>query len=115
MAYRTLGTSGLHVSTVAYGGWLTHGKDTADTARECVAAALDVGITTFDTADVYGAPAYGAAEEVLGSALRGVRRESVEVLTKVCGRTGSGANDQGLSRKHIFESCHASLRRLRTD
>jgi aryl-alcohol dehydrogenase-like predicted oxidoreductase len=113
--YRTLGNSGLHVSMVAYGGWLTHGKDTADAARECVAAALDVGITTFDTADVYGAPAYGAAEEVLGAALRGVRRESVEVLTKVCGRTGPGANDQGLSRKHIIESCHASLRRLQTD
>jgi aryl-alcohol dehydrogenase-like predicted oxidoreductase len=115
MEHRRLGGSGLHVSAIAYGGWLTHGKDTAGAARECIAAALDQGITTFDTADVYGAPAYGAAEEILGTALRGIRRESVDVLTKVCGRTGPGANDQGLSRKHIIESCHASLRRLETD
>lgn len=115
MEYRTLGNSGLQVSAIAYGGWLTHAGDTRATARSCVAAARDAGITTFDTADVYGAPAYGLAEEILGDALRGVRRESVEVLTKVCGRTGPGANDQGLSRKHIFESCHASLRRLGTD
>ncbi|MFB9236405.1 aldo/keto reductase [Plantactinospora siamensis] len=78
----------------------------------CVRAALDAGITTFDTADVY---ARGAAEEVLGEALRGVRRESVEIATKVCLPTGDGPNDRGLSRKHIMESCHASLRRLRTD
>lgn len=78
----------------------------------CVHAALDAGITTFDTADVY---ARGAAEELLGEALRGVRRAAVEVASKVCLPTGDGPNDRGLSRKHIMESCHASLRRLRTD
>jgi aryl-alcohol dehydrogenase-like predicted oxidoreductase len=77
-----------------------------------VRAALDEGITTFDTADAY---AGGRAEEVLGRALHGVRRESVEVFTKVFWPTGSGRNDRGLSRKHITESAHASLRRLQTD
>jgi aryl-alcohol dehydrogenase-like predicted oxidoreductase len=115
MEHRRLGGSGLQVSAVTYGNWLTHGKDTEQVARECVAAALDVGITTFDTADVYGAPDYGAAEEVLGAALRSVRRAGYVLCTKVCGRTGPGENDQGLSRKHIMESCDASLRRLGTD
>jgi aryl-alcohol dehydrogenase-like predicted oxidoreductase len=80
-----------------------------------VQAALDAGITTFDTADIYGAPQYGAAEEILGAALSGTRRESVQILTKVCLPSGPGPNDKGLSRKHILESCAASLRRLRTD
>jgi aryl-alcohol dehydrogenase-like predicted oxidoreductase len=115
MEHRRLGGSGLQVSAVTYGNWLTHGKDTEQVARECVAAALDVGITTFDTADVYGAPDYGAAEEVLGAALRSARRAGYVLCTKVCGRTGPGENDQGLSRKHIMESCDASLRRLGTD
>ncbi len=75
-------------------------------------AALDEGITTFDTADVY---AGGRAEEVLGRALHGVRRESLEIFTKVYWPTGDGPNDRGLSRKHITESLHASLRRLQTD
>jgi aryl-alcohol dehydrogenase-like predicted oxidoreductase len=69
----------------------------------------------FDTADVYGNPDDGAAERVLGDALSGVRRGSVEICTKVCMPSGPGANDRGLSRKHVMESCHASLRRLRTD
>jgi len=77
-----------------------------------VAAALDAGITTFDTADVYAGT---RAEEVLGRALHGVRRESIEIFTKVFWPTGPGANDRGLSRKHIMESAHASLRRLQTD
>jgi aryl-alcohol dehydrogenase-like predicted oxidoreductase len=80
-----------------------------------VRAALAEGITTFDTADIYGAPQYGAAEEILGAALSGTRRESVQILTKVCLPSGPGPNDKGLSRKHIMESCAASLRRLGTD
>jgi aryl-alcohol dehydrogenase-like predicted oxidoreductase len=77
-----------------------------------VRTALDVGITTFDTADVYAGT---KAESVLGKALKGVRRESYELLTKVYFPTGSGKNDRGLSRKHIMESAHASLKRLNTD
>ncbi|MDP9407757.1 MAG: aldo/keto reductase family protein [Actinomycetota bacterium] len=83
-----------------------------DAAKACVAAALDVGITTFDTADVYAGT---RAETVLGNALAGQRRESLEIFTKVFWPTGPGANDRGLSRKHVTESCEASLRRLRTD
>ncbi|MEV4537830.1 aldo/keto reductase family protein [Asanoa sp. NPDC049518] len=113
MEHRALGRSGLWVSEVVYGNWLTHGETVERTAATaCVRAALDAGITTFDTADVY---ALGAAEEVLGQALRGVRRESVELATKVCLPTGDGPNDRGLSRKHVLESCDASLRRLGTD
>jgi aryl-alcohol dehydrogenase-like predicted oxidoreductase len=111
--HRRLGRSGLQVSEVTYGNWLTHGELVArDAALACVRAALDAGITTFDTADVY---AQGAAEELLGEALGAVRRESVEIATKVCLPTGDGPNDRGLSRKHVIESCHASLRRLGTD
>ncbi|GAB3808130.1 aldo/keto reductase family protein [Micromonospora zhanjiangensis] len=113
MEHRHLGRSGLMISEITYGNWLTHGESVArDAALACVRAALDAGITTFDTADVY---AMGAAEELLGEALRGVRRESVEIATKVCLPTGDGPNDRGLSRKHVMESCHASLRRLGTD
>ncbi len=113
MQYRHLGQSGLKVSAIAYGNWITHGSQiTQDEADSCVHAALDVGITTFDTADVY---ALGAAEEALGSSLKGLRRESIELFTKVYWPTGTGHNDRGLSRKHIMESLHASLRRLRTD
>ncbi|MEO3818727.1 aldo/keto reductase family protein [Plantactinospora sp. B24E8] len=113
MEHRHLGRSGLLVSEITYGNWLTHGESVArEAALGCVRAALEVGVTTFDTADVY---ARGAAEELLGEALRGVRRESVEIATKVCLPVGDGPNDRGLSRKHIIESCHASLRRLGTD
>ena len=113
MEYRHLGRSGLVVSALAYGNWITHGSQVEeDAAIACVRAALDAGITTFDTADVY---AMGAAEEVLGRALGGARRESLEICTKAYWPTGPGANDRGLSRKHIVESLHASLRRLRTD
>jgi len=111
--HRPLGHNGLRVSEITYGNWLTHGELVAqEAAFACVRAALEAGITTFDTADVY---AQGAAEELLGKALHGVRRESVEIATKVCLPTGDGPNDRGLSRKHIVESCHASLRRLGTD
>ncbi len=113
MEFRHLGKSGLMVSELAYGNWLTHGSQVeADAAHACVKAALDVGITTFDTADVY---AQTRAESVLGDALSGVRRESYELFTKVFWPTGPGRNDRGLSRKHIVEGCNASLRRLQTD
>nr|WP_296763656.1 aldo/keto reductase family protein [Rhodococcus sp. (in: high G+C Gram-positive bacteria)] len=114
MAYRYLGNSGLKVSEITYGNWLTHGSQVEnDIAAQCVHAALDAGITTFDTADVY---ANGAAETVLGDALKGVRRESLEIFTKVYFPVGpKGPNDTGLSRKHIFEGINASLRRLSTD
>ena len=113
MKYRHLGQSGLVISEIAYGNWITHGSQVAEeAAAECVQAALDEGITTFDTADGY---AGGRAEEVLGRALYGVRRESVEICTKVYWPTGDRPNDRGLSRKHIIESLHGSLRRLCTD
>jgi aryl-alcohol dehydrogenase-like predicted oxidoreductase len=110
---RRLGRSGLTISEIAYGNWLTHGSQVEeDAAHACVRAALDVGITTFDTADVYAGT---KAESVLGRALSGQRREGLEIFTKVYWPTGPGANDRGLSRQHITESCHASLRRLQTD
>ncbi|MHB8288503.1 MAG: aldo/keto reductase family protein [Acidimicrobiales bacterium] len=113
MQYRHLGQAGLKVSAIAYGNWITHGSQiTFEESRACVEAALDAGITTFDTADVY---AGGAAEEALANALEGVRRESIELFTKVYWPTGPGENDRGLSRKHIMESLHASLTRLKTD
>jgi len=113
MEYRHLGRSGLKISQIAYGNWVTHGSQVEEeAARACVAAALDEGITTFDTADVYAGT---RAEEVLGRALHGVRRESLEIFSKLYWPVGPGANDRGLSRKHIMESVHGSLRRLRTD
>jgi aryl-alcohol dehydrogenase-like predicted oxidoreductase len=113
MEYRHLGRTGLKISEIAYGNWITHGSQVEEeAAKECVAAALDVGITTFDTADVYAGT---RAEEVLGRALNGQRRESLEIFTKLYWPVGQGQNDRGLSRKHIMESIHGSLRRLRTD
>jgi aryl-alcohol dehydrogenase-like predicted oxidoreductase len=115
MEYRRLGTSGLRVSAITYGTWLTHDPADAEASRRCVGAALDAGITTFDTADVYGDPDFGSAERLLGDALRGVDRASVEILTKVYMRVGPGPHDAGLSRKHIMAGAHASLRRLSTE
>ncbi|HEX8508854.1 MAG TPA: aldo/keto reductase family protein [Propionibacteriaceae bacterium] len=114
MQFRYLGNSGLKVSEISYGNWVTHGSQVeADQATECVHAALDAGITTFDTADVY---ANTKAEVILGAALRGQRRESLEIFTKVYFPTGPGGpNDTGLSRKHISESINGSLQRLETD
>src|SRR5213080_2510146 len=114
MDFRYLGNSGLKVSEISYGNWLTHGSQVEnDTAKACVRAALDAGITSFDTADVY---ANTKAETVLGEALKGERRQSLEIFTKVYWPTGpGGANDMGLSRKHIIESANASLERLGTD
>ena len=113
MEYRRLGKTGMYVSEISYGNWITHGNQVEqDAAISCVRAALDAGITTFDTADVYAGT---KAETVLGKALKGVRRESYELFTKVYFPTGTGKNDRGLSRKHIMESVHASLKRLNTD
>ena len=114
MEYRYLGQSGLKITEITYGNWLTHGSQVEnDVATSCVRAALEVGITTFDTADAY---ANGAAEEVLGTALASERRESLEVFTKVYWPVGpKGANDTGLSRKHIMEGINGSLRRLNMD
>jgi len=113
MEYRHLGRSGLKISEIAYGNWITHGSQVEEeAATACVAAALDEGITTFDTADAYAGT---RAEEVLGRALHGVRRESVEIFSKLYWPVGPGPNDRGLSRKHIMESAHGSLRRLQTD
>ncbi|MRJ77933.1 aldo/keto reductase [Aeromicrobium sp. SMF47] len=114
MEHRYLGNSGLKISEIAYGNWLTHGSQVEeDAATACVRQALDEGITTFDTADVY---ANTKAESVLGRALAGQRRESLEILTKVYWTTGPGGpNDSGLSRKHIMESINGSLTRLQTD
>src|SRR3712207_2772591 len=112
--HRYLGSSGLKISEITYGNWLTHGSQVEnEAATACVHAALDAGITTFDTADVY---ANTKAEKVLGKALKGQRRESLEILTKVYWPVGpNGHNDVGLSRKHIMESINGSLTRLGTD
>ena len=113
MEYRRLGSTGMYVSEISYGNWITHGSQVeSEAAIKCVREALSQGITTFDTADVY---ANTKAEVVLAKALKGVRRESYELFTKVYWPTGPGKNDRGLSRKHIMESCHASLKRLKTD
>jgi aryl-alcohol dehydrogenase-like predicted oxidoreductase len=114
MEFRYLGNSGLKISEITYGNWLTHGSQVEnDTATQCVRAALDEGISTFDTADAY---ANTKAETVLGEALKGERRESLEIFTKVYWPTGpAGKNDTGLSRKHIMESINGSLTRLQTD
>ncbi len=116
MENRKLGRSGMYVSEIAYGNWVTHGEQIdQDAATACVRTALDLGITTFDTADAYAAT---RAESALGLALDGVRRESVEIFTKVYFPTGEdrdGKNDRGLSRKHVLASIDGSLRRLRTD
>ena len=114
MDFRYVGNTGFKISEITYGNWLTHGSQVEnDQAKACVRAALDVGITTFDTADVY---ANTKAETVLGEALKGQRRESLEILTKVYWPTGPrGHNDLGLSRKHIMESINGSLSRLQTD
>jgi aryl-alcohol dehydrogenase-like predicted oxidoreductase len=113
MDYRHLGNSGMLVSALSYGNWITHGSQIEEEAAvACVKASLEAGITTFDTADVY---AWGRAESVLGRALQGVRRDSIEIFTKVYWPTGFNPNNRGLSRKHIMEALHGSLERLQTD
>jgi aryl-alcohol dehydrogenase-like predicted oxidoreductase len=113
MEFRHLGRSGLLVSEISYGNWITHGSQVEeDAAIACVKAALDLGITTFDTADVYAGT---RAEAVLGRALAGVKRDGLEIFTKVYWPTGPTRNNRGLSRKHIRESIDGSLKRLQTD
>ncbi|NBY60971.1 MAG: aldo/keto reductase, partial [Actinobacteria bacterium] len=113
MEFRYLGNSGFKVSAISYGNWITHGSQVEEeAANACVKRALELGITTFDTADVYAGT---RAEEVLGRALAGVPRQSIEVFTKVYWPTGAGVNDRGLSRKHIMESIDGSLKRMNLD
>jgi len=114
MRYRYLGNSGFKVSELTYGNWLTHASQVDDAAAiATVHAALEGGITSFDTADVY---ANQAAEVVLGKALAGQRREGLEIFTKTYWPVAAhGANDTGLSRKHIMDSINGSLRRLQID
>jgi voltage-dependent potassium channel beta subunit len=113
MQYRKLGRSGLQVSEIALGSWLTLGSsvDRAGTA-EIVARAYDLGVNFFDTADVY---ANGQAEDALGAALRAFPRHTVVIATKCFFPMSEQPNDRGLSRKHVFESVHGSLGRLGTD
>ena len=113
MHYRHLGKYGVKVSEVALGSWLTYGGATEDeAARACIEKAYDLGINFFDTANVY---ARGKSEEVVGRSLASYPRASYFLATKVFFPMGDGPNDRGLSRKHIFEQCHLSLKRLGTD
>jgi aryl-alcohol dehydrogenase-like predicted oxidoreductase len=113
MQYRRLGRAGVHVSTIALGSWLTYGNAVAEEAAiQCIHKAYELGINFFDTANVYNR---GAAEKVVGRALKDFSRDSFVLATKVYFPMGEGPNDHGLSRKHIMEQCHASLRRLGTD
>jgi aryl-alcohol dehydrogenase-like predicted oxidoreductase len=113
MEFRFLGNSGLKVSAISYGNWITHGSQVEEAAANaCVTRALELGVTTFDTADVYAGT---RAEAVLGRALAGHNRTELEIFTKVYWPTGKGPNARGLSRKHICESIDGSLKRLGTD
>lgn len=113
MQYRFLGNSGFKVSAISYGNWLTHGSQVkADQAIKTVHAAYENGITTFDTADVYAGT---KAEVVLADAIKGFRREGIELFTKVYWPIGEGVNDRGSSRKHVMEAINGSLRRLKVD
>src|SRR6059036_2143433 len=113
MRYRRLGAAGVKVSEIALGSWLTYGGHVEDAAAEaCIHRAYELGVNLFDTADVYRR---GEAERVVGRALSRYERTSYVLATKVYHPMGEGPNDRGLSRKHIVEQCHASLRRLGTD
>jgi aryl-alcohol dehydrogenase-like predicted oxidoreductase len=113
MQYRRLGSCGLKVSEVSLGSWLTYGASVNEQkSQACIRKAHDLGISFFDTANAYQG---GAAEEMMGRALKEFPRESYVLATKVYFPVGDGPNDRGLSRKHIMEQCHASLRRLGAD
>jgi len=113
MQYRRLGRTGLRVSEISLGSWLTYGNAIeAEVAERTIDQAYELGINFFDTANVY---ALGAAEEIVGRALGKYPRESYVLATKVFGKMGEGPNDRGLSRKHIMEQAHASLKRLGLD
>jgi aryl-alcohol dehydrogenase-like predicted oxidoreductase len=111
--YRRLGRSGVKVSEISLGSWLTYGGSVAEErAQACIHKAYELGINFFDTANVY---MRGAAEEIVGRALNGFERDSYFLATKVYFPMGEGPNDRGLSRKHITEQCNASLKRLGVD
>jgi aryl-alcohol dehydrogenase-like predicted oxidoreductase len=113
MNYRKLGRAGVRVSTIGLGSWLTYGGSVEEnTAIQCIHTAYEQGINFFDTANAYQ---FGRTEQVVGQALKHFPRESFVLATKVYFPMGDGPNDHGLSRKHIMEQCHASLRRLGTD
>jgi voltage-dependent potassium channel beta subunit len=113
MKYRNLGASGLKVSEISLGSWLTYGGVVDDNSAErCIHRAYELGVNFFDTANAYNR---GAAEIVLGKALQGFRRDSLVIATKVFFPMGEGPNDKGCSRKHIFEQCEASLKRIGMD
>lgn len=113
MKYRRLGRYGVKVSEVAVGGWLTHGRSIADDVTSAIIhKAFDLGVNFFDTADIYNK---GEAEKSLAKAIKGIRRADLFIATKCFFPMSEGPNDQGLSRKHIVESVHASLERLQTD
>jgi aryl-alcohol dehydrogenase-like predicted oxidoreductase len=113
MQYRRLGRSGVKVSEIAVGGWLTHGRSIGDeVTSSIVRKAFDLGINFFDTADVYNA---GEAEKSLAKAVSGIRRDDLFIATKCYFPMSDRPNDRGLSRKHIVESVHASLKRLQMD
>src|SRR3954469_8242153 len=113
MNYRHLGASGLRVSEIALGSWLTYGGTVEDdSAVACIHRAFEQGVNFFDTANVYRR---GEAEKVVGRARAGIDRDDYVLATKVYFPMGEGPNDRGLSRKHIMEQCNASLRRLGTD
>jgi voltage-dependent potassium channel beta subunit len=110
MRYRQIGRWGMRVSAVGLGSWLTYGGSVEeDTARACMRRAYELGVTFFDTANVY---ARGRAEEVVGRTIKDFARDSIVLATKVFFPMGDGPNDQGLSRKHIRMEIDASLRRL---
>ena len=113
MHYRRLGRSGLKVSEISFGTWITFGNQIEEqVANDLIHTAYDAGVNFFDTADVY---ANGRSEEVLGKAIRDLPRPALVISSKVFWPTMPGPNGRGLSRKHITESVHASLRRLGTD
>ncbi len=113
MQYRKLGKYGVKVSEVSLGGWLTQGRSIDDdTTKRIVAKAVDLGINFFDTADVYNR---GEAELALGKVISDFKREDLVIATKCFFPMSDMPNDRGLGRKHIFESVHASLKRLRLD
>jgi len=113
MHYRRLGRTGIKISEISLGAWVTFGAQISDkTAVELVRAAVDAGVNFFDNADVYAA---GKAEEALGLAIKDIPRETLVISTKVFNQTFEGVNGRGLSRKHITESIHASLKRLKLD
>jgi len=113
MNYRKLGKYGVRLSEVGLGSWITYGGTTDEaTSVACVRKAWDLGVNFFDTADVYQ---HGTAETILGRVLKDIRRSDCVLATKCYSPMSQMPNDRGLSRKHIFESIHLSLRRLGTD